>query len=141
MKASRDTAEGVLTRNGDTILEDPGLFEALKQGLGFTPAAEAERYVANSRMMNRQTRIQDDRRAIMRTIGDAIMAGQAISTEVLDEMCTFNQVYPTYPITSDSIRQSVGSRMRASERNEFGIQLNPSLNGLIRDQEAALFYQ
>jgi hypothetical protein len=31
--------------------------------------------------------------------------------------------------------------MRASERNEFGIQLNPSLNGLIRDQEAALFYQ
>jgi hypothetical protein len=140
MRSGRYAAEGVTTRNGDPINEDTSWADVVRQAIGFTPAAVAERFDANSRMMNRQNRIVDQRSGIMRRVGDRIMAGEAIPADLLDEMRAFNREYPMYPITSDSIRQSVRSRQNASQRNEFGIALNPRLNDLLRGEEAPLVY-
>jgi N12 class adenine-specific DNA methylase len=140
IKAGRYAAEGVETRNGDLILEDVPVTSIINQALGFTPAAVSERYAANSRMMNRQERIQGERRGIQRAIGDAIMAGEPIPADALEQMRAFNREFPEYPITNATIRQSVASRQRASDRNEFGISLNPRLNDRIRGEEAPLVY-
>lgn len=46
-----------------------------------------------------------------------------------------NQEFPTYAIDGDSIRQSVQSRIRARQRNETGVALNPRLNDMLRENE------
>ena len=140
MKATRYATEGVLTSKGDELIEDVSVADVIKQAMGFTPAEVAERYAANSRMKNRELRITEERSQIQRDIGTAILEGRPIPEDALEAMRAFNREYPEYPITSATIRQSVSSRQRASERNEYGIQLNPRLNDRIRSEEAPLLY-
>lgn len=141
MRAVRYGTEGVTTWRGDPIVDDPHLREVLTQALGFTPARIAERYDANTRMKNREERIMADRRGILRDAGDALMAGRQIPPSVFSRIEVFNAEYPSYPIDVSAIRRSVQARNRASEANEFGIQLNPKLNARIRDEEAPTLYK
>lgn len=141
MKAGRYVAEGVETRNGDTILESVNPYQALMQASGFTPAAIAERYQINSRLKNEEKRITDERTEIQRAAGDLIRAGEPISESVVEQIREFNATYPEYPITSDTIKQSVRSRIRASDRNEFGVALNPKLNDRLRGNQPPVIYQ
>ena len=140
IRSGRYLSQGVTTRRGDPIVDEVSIREALSQALGFTPARVAERYAANSRMMNRQERVMNERRGLMREAGDALMANRPIPQTVLDAIRAFNAEWPEYPIDRTSLSRSVQARMRASQRNEFGIQLNPRLNQRLRDEEAPLLY-
>jgi len=114
--------------------------DSIRQALGFTPAAVNERYSVNSRLMNRQRRIMDQRSGLMREAGDQVLGGSRVSASVIEAIQEFNRLNPDYPITSDSLRRSMSSRQSARRRNEFGIQLNPRLNRRLRDEEAELLY-
>ena len=140
LKAARYGAHGVETLRGDPILEDVSVYQAAVQAAGFTPASVAERYGANSRMKNRERRIMDERKGIHKEITDALRAGRPIPERAMDKLYDFNAKYPEYPITNDTIRRSLQGRLRASARNEFGVQLNPRLNERIRDEAGALLY-
>ena len=139
-KAVRYGANGVETLNGDPLIEDVSPWQILQQAMGFTPAQVAERYAANNRMKNAENRIVDRRRDIQRAAGDAIMAGRAIPAAVLEQIREFNKEYPEYPITGDTLRRSVRGRQTASDRNEFGISINPRLNNRIRESDTKLIY-
>lgn len=140
MKAGRYAYEGVETKNGDTILESVNPYQLIVQASGFTPAEIAERYEINSRLKNEEKRVMDERSDIHRAAGTGIRAGKGVDPSVIAKIHDFNRRYPEYPITSDTIRQSVRSRMRASERNEFGIQLNPKLNDRLRTEQPPSIY-
>lgn len=141
MRSVRYGAEGVTTMNGDPILESVSPWHAVVQAAGFTPAAVAERYEQNNLMKRKELRISAERRKIMREAGDIIRSGKPLSPAALEKIYDFNRRFPTWPITGQSLRRSVRGRERASARNEFGIQLNPRLNEIIRGEAAPLRYQ
>jgi N12 class adenine-specific DNA methylase len=140
MKAVRFAAEGATTLNDDPIIEDFTPLQLLAQVNGFTPAELADRYRINNHLKNQEKRIMDERRRIEHEIGDAIMAGEPVPARALEAMRAFNREYPEYPITRDSLKQSMRARRQASGRNEFGVALNPKLNARLRERLAPSVY-
>ncbi|WP_444668343.1 PLxRFG domain-containing protein [Cereibacter changlensis] len=134
MKTARYANEGVTTRNGDDIMENVNPYQLLVQSMGFTPAAIGERYDINSGLMNKEKRITSERKAIHKAAGDAARETGSIPPAIVDQIRAFNAEYPEYPITSDSIKGSLQGRIRASQRNEFGVALNPKLNARLRGE-------
>lgn len=141
MRATRYATEGVQTMKGDPILENVDFGKVLAQALGFTPAAISERYDANSKLKNAEQRITDDRGDLMTRAATEVREGKGLSQATVDDIMAFNRRWPTYPITPDSLRQSIRGRIRASARNESGIMLNPKLNDTLRDSAAPLVYE
>lgn len=140
MKAGRYTVEGVTTRNGDPLLESVNPYQVLVQASGFTPAQIAERYDINTRLKNQEARITDERQALHRAAGEEAQSGEGLSDATIGRIRDFNARYPEYPITPETIRQSMQSRLRASQRNEFGVSLNPKLNDRIRSDQPPSIY-
>ncbi|MGN7869540.1 PLxRFG domain-containing protein [Paracoccus sp. 22332] len=136
IKAGRYATDGVTTMNGDVLVEDLGPLELLAQASGLTPARVAERYEANNRMKNEEKRITKERQKLHKDLGDAVKSGKGISEGLLEQMRDFNRRYPEYPVTAETLRASMQSRARASERNEGGISLNPKLDRRLRENEA-----
>lgn len=140
LKGGRFASEGALTLNDDPLIEDMSWHQIIAQLSGFTPAQLAERYDMNNRLKNAEKRIMGERQGLHRRVGEAIKAGEGVSEELMEEIRAFNERFPEYPITAKSISQSYKARARASERNEFGIQLNPKLNARLREEEAPAIY-
>lgn len=140
MKAGRYAAEGVVTQNGDDILPDVNPWQMLMQASGFTPAQIAERYDINSRLKNQEARIMDERSAIHKRASEAMRGGEGLPPAVIEAVRDFNKRFPEYPITADTIRQSLQGRIRASQRNEFGVSLNPKLNDRLRGSQPPSIY-
>ncbi|WP_245999330.1 PLxRFG domain-containing protein [Paracoccus methylarcula] len=140
MQSYRFATEGAQTLNGDPLIEDMGPTEVLAKVAGFTPARLSERYDINNRLKNAERRVSDRRKAIHREIGDAIREGKPVPANALKRMREFNREWPEWPITADTIQQSVRGRMRASQRNEFGVSLIPKINDRIRRERAPAIY-
>jgi N12 class adenine-specific DNA methylase len=140
MKAGRFSVEGVETRNGDPIIEDVSPYQAIMQASGFTPAQLAERYQINNRLKNTERRILEERSGLHKEAGDILRAGEPMPEKTLAKIREFNSRFPEYPITSETLRQSVMGRIRASERNEFGVALNPKLNDRLRAERPPAVY-
>ncbi|MCG6110743.1 MAG: PLxRFG domain-containing protein [Paracoccus sp.] len=133
MQAYRFATEGATTLNGDPLIENMGPGEVLAKISGFTPARLSHRYRLNNWLKNDEKRIMERRKDLHRSIGRAVREGEPISDKLRGKIEAFNREYPFYPITADSIRQSVRGQIRASERNEGGVQLNPRLDRHIRE--------
>ena len=140
LRTGRYLNEGVTTWKGDPILDEVSYYQAIVQAMGFTPARIAERYQTNSRMQNIQQVIQERRSDLQREIGTEIMAGRKLPEKLKKKRDEFNKDYPTYPITPQTLKQSIAGRQRASARNEHGVQLNAKLNAPIRDRLSRTIY-
>jgi hypothetical protein len=140
LRAGRYLSEGVTTWRGDPIIEDVNWPDIFKQAIGFTPAAVAERYRQNSRMLNRQGRIQRERQDLTRAVVDAALRRERVSAQTLEEIMDFNRRFPEYAITRETVRRSLAARQSRAARGEFGVTLNTSLNRRIRTEEAPLLY-
>lgn len=140
LKTVRYLGEGVQTLNGDSLVDGISPYEAIAQAIGFTPAKIAERYDINSRLKDQERKITGERTDIQKEAAAAILAGQDVPESVMEQIREFNARFPEYPITSDTIRQSARSKLRAQERSEFGITLNQRLNDRLRAERATEIY-
>lgn len=140
LRAGRYLNEGVTTYKGDPIVDEVSMRQALIQALGFTPAQIAERYEENTRMKNKEKRIIDSRRDLLKEATDLIRDGKQLTPGVIEKIQAFNAKYPTYPVTSDTIKRSLQARQRASAANEYGVIINPNLNARIRSEAAPSLY-
>ena len=104
--------------------------------MGFTPARVAERYRANNWMKNQEAKITGDRKDIMGDIARSIKAGDGVTPDLASRVKEWNLKYPFYPITADSLRQSIASRQRMSQHTQGGVSLNPKLDRHLREQVA-----
>jgi len=140
-KAERFAREGVTNLGGETLVEnlDPG--HLFMQAMGFTPAKVAERYRINSRLKNAEAQITEDRRSILSDATQSIRDGEQITADTMDAINAFNAENPDYVITGDTIMRSLRARIRASERFEGGVSLNPKLNDRLRRESAPAIYQ
>lgn len=136
MKSARYVTEGVNTLKGDSLIDAVSPYQAIVQAIGFTPAEISERYDINSRLKDREAQVTDERSGIQKAAAKAILEGEGIPADILAQIGDFNSRYPEYPITGESIKTSARSKMRASDRSEFGIILNPRLNDRLRAERA-----
>lgn len=140
MRSGRYLSEGANTLQGDPIMEDMPVADAVKQALGFTPAALAERYARNQSMKNAEQRILDQRRAALHAFDQAQRAGEdTAEAEALID--AFNEENPDYPITVRSLRQSMRSREQMRERKQGGVYLNPKLRDRLNEEAPPLVYE
>lgn len=140
IKTGRFTIKGAETYKGDPIIEEFRTGELVGQILGFSPARLSERYDHNRRLMNAQTQITDRRSKIMGMAAEEVIADGGISAGTRAKLDEFNAANPDYPIESKNLRASIQGKVRASLRNEFGVQLNPRLNERLRENAAPLLY-
>lgn len=140
IRTARYASEGVNTTKGDPLIEDVNPWQLLMQLQGFTPAEVAERYKINNRLKNREQRVTDRRRDILRALGDPMRKGEEIPASAIEDMRRFNADYPEWAITSDAVRKSAQGRERASARNEFGISINPKINNRLRGEQPPALY-
>ena len=140
MKSARYLGEGAQTLNGESLVESVNPYQALMQGIGFTPAEISERYDINTRLKNHEKRIMDRRSGLQKEAAASLTAGQGLDPGLLEQIKAFNREFPEYPITADTIRQSAQSTARAKDRQEFGVSLNPKLNDRLRADRAPAIY-
>ncbi|WP_223814436.1 PLxRFG domain-containing protein [Roseicitreum antarcticum] len=141
MRAARYSQEGVTTFNGNTIIEDISAGDALTQALGFTPAKVSERYQTNSVMKNAELRIRRQRSRILGGVWDDVSAGNPVSARSRDAIRDWNAEHPEYPITADTLRQSMAARQRGQIETVDGIRINSRLDQSIREGAAPTIYQ
>ena len=140
MKAGRYGMEGVETMGGDDILPDVNPYQLLLQASGFTPAEVSERFDMNSRLKNKEREITDERKDIHKAAAEAIIAGEPIPQDVLEDILDFNRRFPEYPITAKSIKESAQGRVRSHKNADAGLTLNAKIADRLREGLAPSLY-
>ena len=140
IKPARFFTYGANTYYGDPLIDDVGPLDALRAAIGFTPARLSERYEINNRLKSREREIMDRRKRIQKAIGDAVADGGDIPAKAMRDLQDFNDEFPEYPITPETVRASIRGRARMKERNEYGVSLNPKLNDRLRGEAPPAVY-
>ncbi|UFM64251.1 PLxRFG domain-containing protein [Paracoccus sp. MA] len=136
LKTVRYVGDGVTTYHGDPILERVNPYQALVTALGFTPGEISERYRANNWLKNQELKLERQRKTITADIARSIKDGEGVTPALATRVREWNVRYPFYPITADSLRQSISSRQRMSRLTQGGVNLNPRLDRHLREQVA-----
>lgn len=142
LKAYRYGTEGATTTKGDPIVENLGAADVVKQAIGFTPAAIAEQYRANTAMKNKEAELTDARRQLLNDYAKAQKAKDAeAKAEALAAIKAWNKENKDWAIFPKDLIQSLRARRQASQRNEGGIQINKKIERRIRGEAAPAIYQ
>lgn len=140
MKAWRYSQEGVVNLRGDTVVPEDslGLKDALKQAIGFTPAVVAEQYTRNDEKANMDKRITQRRKQLLDGYAKARKAGdEAAMASALADIQKFNTEprHAAKRITGETIRDSIRTRNRLSQKSENGLIIqNKRQNAILNEQ-------
>jgi hypothetical protein len=133
MKGYRYFDEGVTTIKGDPLLDDLPAGDAFLQAMGFNPAQVSRQYEINTRRLNMQARLRDERGDLLRDATKAIEAGEQIPEDVMAAINEFNATSDN-PITGKSIQQSLRARLSRRQATENGVLLDKKLAPAIREK-------
>jgi Large polyvalent protein associated domain 39 len=140
MKAIRYEAQGVNTLRGDPLIEDAGVSAGIFQLLGFSPAQVQEQYTLNSAVKSYEEGIMSRR-------GVLLDAYALTSTErdvegiraTVAKIREFNRAHPGAAISTQTLRQSLKSRQKFSDRAMNGIAVSPKLRGELSERLRFVF--
>lgn len=134
LKAGRYATQGVNSYRGDPLVEDLNVSQLLLQLAGFTPAEVARQYDRNSALKNYEQHILDRRSRLMDAFAMANRTGDEDGRrETIAAIQKFNSTHPEIGITTATIRRSLLSRAKYSEKAEGGIILNRRLESKLHD--------
>lgn len=130
MVGMRYATEGALTLKGDELVSDISAKDALSQSIGFSPERVAQRQKANIEKKSAEQDIINKRQDLL----NAFFMGfdtndNDLTDRVLDKIDRFNSMYPSYPITGQTITRSIKTRYRARALAEMsgGVPINKNL--------------
>lgn len=128
-KALRFGKEGATTKRGDPIINDFNAFELFAQSQGFTPARYSEQMDKNAKLKNMEQAVLDRRQSLTNLWVNAHKRGDTTGkSEALTLIRQFNQRWPAKAIRFDTLRSSLMTRARFSQRAVAGIGLDPKLS-------------
>ena len=139
-KSVRYTYEGATTYNGNPIVDDFTTGEIIAQFSGFTPARLARQYELNARDKNAEQRIMKARGRALRDARKDIRQGGGLSEDTLDRIRAFNQEYPFYAITTETLSRSIKAGQRSSQNTKDGVYINPRLAPFINSKRQYELY-
>ncbi len=135
MRSMRYATEGVNTLRGDAVVPDLSPYETVLQLAGLSPARVGERYDANNAVKRYEEAVLKRRASLLDAFAMAIRFGDAAAaSDVADRITAFNERNPAIAIDRKTLKRSLESRTRYSERSEGGIIVNPRLEALAREQ-------
>lgn len=134
MRSGRYAQEGVQTMSGMSLVDEVTTWNLIAQAMGFTPAHITERYDTNSALKNAEQHILTERRSILNRYAMAMKQGDnEMRGKLMERIQKFNRRYPQYPITGQTIAQSLKARAMRQAGAEGGLTLNRRLE-FLRDQ-------
>ena len=134
-KTVRFGEEGAMNMRGDPVVEQFTAGELAMQAVGLTPATLSEQYDRSNAMKRIEQRIMKRRQSLMTLYVEAANAGdEETMREAIAKIARYNKAQPSWPITSDSLRQSIRSRANYSERMIGGVGINPKLRDQVVQQ-------
>lgn len=142
MKAYRYATEGATNTKGDTIVEDVGYGDVIRQALGSTPAKLAEQYDINNAGYNLQQGILRKRQNLLNSYAKASDKGDTQKQqEITDQIVEFNEKYPEQAITGKTISRSMKTRAQNAELATGGMRYNRKLRDRILEEQAPRIYE
>ena len=140
MKAARYAMEGATTMNGDPIVQTD-YKDVIRQALGFTPMKVTERYETNNAAMNKQTRIADEKSALVNRWVKAKIAKDADAlAEVKAEIKQFTANNRDTPIKMQTLMNALRGTKRAHKETQGGLRLRGRLGKRIREDAAPEYF-
>lgn len=142
MKAYRYATEGATNTKGDTIVEDVGYGDVIRQALGSTPAKLAEQYDINNAGYDLQQGILRKRQNLLNSYAKASDKGDTQKQqEITDQIVEFNEKYPEQAITGKTISRSMKTRAQNAELATGGMRYNRKLRDRILEEQAPRIYE
>lgn len=142
MKAYRYATDGATNTKGDTIVEDVGYGDVIRQALGSTPAKLAEQYDINNAGYNLQQGILLKRQNLLNSYAKASDKGDTQKQqEITDQIVEFNEKYPEQAITGKTISRSMKTRAQNAELATGGMRYNRKLRDRILEEQAPRIYE
>jgi hypothetical protein len=137
LKGIRLGTEGrATTIKGNELVGDVTGYEALLQGLGFSPERVAQRQKSNIEMKNAEQNILNRRQALLEGFFMSVDNGDDDMRErVIDKVAKFNAANPGVAISGKNLTNSVKTRMklRAMAEATGGMSINKKLIGQLQD--------
>jgi hypothetical protein len=137
LKGIRLGTEGrATTIKGNELVGDVTGYEALLQGIGFSPERVAQRQKSNIEMKNAEQNILNRRQALLDGFFMSVDNGDDDMRErVIDKVAKFNAANPGVAISSKNLTNSVKTRMklRAMAESTGGMSINKKLIGQLQE--------
>jgi hypothetical protein len=137
LKGIRLGTEGrATTLKGNELVGDITGYEALIQGLGFSPERLAQRQKSNIEMKNAEQKILNRRQALLDGFFMSVDNGDDDMRErVIDKVAKFNAANPGVAITGKNLTNSINTRfkLRAMAEATGGMSINKKLIGQLQD--------
>jgi hypothetical protein len=122
MKGVRFYTEGARTLRYDPILDEVGPFSALAQGLGFMPTEYARQLAQNNYYRKLDNRISERRTKLLSRRYKAYRMGDTDELRrVMRDIAEYNRENPQYPITPESLEDSLRSHRDTTSRMHHGV--------------------
>lgn len=135
LKSMRFANEGALTTNGAPIVQDVSAKSAFLQFFGFSNAELTEAYARASSMKTAEQKIQARRTALLdlhflaRSNNDTEMM-----SELRDKIADYNESYPNYKISGDTLSRSYRGHMQRIRDSVDGVYLNKKLKRQLMEE-------
>lgn len=134
MKFIRYEVHGVNTLRGDPLVPDANVIDSIYQGLGLMPADLARQYEANAAVKQYERYVLERRQSLLDAYAIATRHKDMEAVRATNEKIrAFNQRWPEIAVSASTIRRSMQSRERYSERAVNGITLNSRIGDRVRD--------
>lgn len=132
-RAVRFEGEGIRTMRYDPIIDDIGPFSVAAQALGFMPAQYAQQLAINTLGTRINNAIDTERTKLLRQRYVAMRKGDTTRfQEINAEIQKFNQRHPGNAISAETLRTSLTSHQRTTDRTHHGVSYSPRNDAYIR---------
>lgn len=133
MKTVRLTTQGANTVRGDALIEDVDVLQSIYQGMGFSPAEVQRQYQVNASMKEYEKYVTDRRSALITAYALGIRENDTeMQQKALEKITSFNEKYPALGISSRTLRSSLRSRQKYSEKAVNGIVISDKVGAVAR---------
>jgi len=124
LKALRFTEEGIRTKDGIKIIDDPSAYNIVMQAAGFTPSELAESRARAGAMKQAETKINERRASLLDRLDAARVSGDSSGVkDALRAIANFNQANPSWVISANTIARSYRERRRREQFVVDGVYL------------------
>ena len=125
MKGFRYYTEGVLTMKGDPIVEEVNTYQSFLRAIGYAPTEVARQLEENTAIRAVESQATMSRKRLLNRFALAVHENDYDAIEDIESAIErFNEKYPGYEITGQTLTQSLRSRDAASAETEHGLRIN-----------------
>ena len=137
LKSYRFYEEGARTQRGDAIVDDISAPLLVMQFFGFAPAEYTRQLAQNAQLKKISNNAARQRTNLLRKYYASVRSGDfSRAQSIREDINEFNETYPSFAITPETIKRSMAQHMRTSKKMHYGVTLNPKMSNDMKQSAA-----